>query len=135
MAEAVRVRTPSPLVELTILPRRCHGVYGLGRVTPAGVDRGPTGAPFACLASRSKRRASRSSGDRNRLEPRDHLLGDVEVPVGRDDDARLRADVEDERIAILLADLVEHLSDLIHDRPDELDLARCICWSSEPARV
>ena len=64
-------------------------------------------------------------GDRRRREsaqPRDHTIGDVQIPVGGDDPAALRLHVKNQRVVILGPDVVQDLVDLVHDRLDQLIL-------------
>src|SRR5919109_241443 len=57
-----------------------------------------------------------------RTQTREHFIGEVKVLVCGHHDTRLILGVEDHGVAFFGAQLVDHLVDLLHDRPHELRL-------------
>src|SRR5689334_2731605 len=112
MSEAVRVRTPSPLVDC---------LFSIEDVTTLRLRSRHPGRRWTRTGSRlATVRLGRRR--RDRLESSDDLFRDVEITVRRDDHARLGPRIQDERIPVFLTNLIEDLADLIHDRLDELHL-------------
>src|ERR1019366_9802795 len=56
------------------------------------------------------------------LDASQNFLGYVEALVGGDDDARLCADIEDHRVVVFSANLLDDFLQILHERTNELGL-------------
>src|SRR5262249_12371914 len=115
ISEAVRVRTPSPLV----VPRLSFEGATTLRLWPRHSGRRRT---RTCRRLPAVRLGARRRRGGDRLESREDLLRNIEIAIRRDDHTRFRARIEDERVPFLLPNVIQNLADLIHDRLDELHL-------------
>src|SRR5687768_13564222 len=100
MAKAVRVRTPSPLADILFWSDGVTTLRLWSRHARRGGPRTSRSLRAVWLRRATRRGPRRAARRCNRLETSDHLLGDVQISIGGNDDACFRPGVENECVAI-----------------------------------